>query len=484
MSLLSITIFTPAIFGSFAVVFRNFKYISSYILLTGTIVLLTEIISIYYLFDLKVEQYFSVINLLHNNLFIIHIEIIGIIFCFIIAILWMINTIYSLGYIGIANQDNIKFYFFVSLSITSAIGVALSANLITLLAFYEMLTISTYPLIIYNNDEASYSKSKVYMGILLFTSSFFLIFAIIYTYYGGNSLDFTSEGISFTNNNVNIAILTLLYLFGLSKIALFPFQAWLPAAMVAPAPVSALLHAVAVVKSGIFSIIKVLLYIIGLQNIENSLAGNIIIFISSFTILFASIAALYKDEIKSVLAYSTISQLSYITLSLGIGTPLSIAAGIIHTIMHAFGKITLFFVAGDIIKRSGIKYISQINNLGHKQIITGICLIIGSISIIGLPFTGGMLSKWLIINSSIEANKIIPIAILLIATILNISYFLPLIYNMFFNKNNTEINLAPISWLRLVPIMITSTIVICLFLFVDQVFNLYNFIIYNITNTQ
>ena len=365
-----------------------------------------------------------------------HIEPIGLVFSSIASLLWFVNSIYSIGYLrGNSEQNQTRFYAYVSLSIFAVMGIAFSSNLFTFFLFYELLTFLTYPLVTHNGSSNAKQGGKIYLGILLFTSICFLLLAICITYSFAGTLDFSKGGILPSElSNTEIMILLLIFCFGVGKAALFPFHGWLPAAMVAPTPVSALLHAVAVVKAGVFGIIKIIVYIFGISYLQEVTAISILTVLAGFTIIFASYKAMKSTNLKQRLAYSTVSQLSYITMAASLATPLAIAAAIFHLLSHAFGKITLFFAAGSIYTSLHKTEIKEMRGIFYQMPITMICFSLGAFSMIGLPPTVGLLSKWFIITGAVDVQDFFVLSILVLSTILNASYFLPIIYDAFFRK--------------------------------------------------
>ncbi len=365
-----------------------------------------------------------------------HLEPIGLVFSSIASLLWFVNSIYSIGYLrGNSEQNQTRFYAYVSLSIFAVMGIAFSANLFTFFLFYELLTFLTYPLVTHNGSSNAKQGGKIYLGILLFTSICFLLLAICITYSFAGTLDFSKGGIlPIELSHTEIMILLLIFCFGVGKAALFPFHGWLPAAMVAPTPVSALLHAVAVVKAGVFGIIKIIVYIFGISYLQEVTAISILTVLAGFTIIFASYKAMKSTNLKQRLAYSTVSQLSYIIMAASLATPLAIAAAIFHLLSHAFGKITLFFAAGSIYTSLHKTEIKEMRGIFYLMPITMVCFTLGAFSMIGLPPTVGLLSKWFIITGAVDVQDFFVLSILVISTILNASYFLPIIYDAFFRK--------------------------------------------------
>jgi multicomponent Na+:H+ antiporter subunit D len=350
-------------------------------------------------------------------------------------------------------------------------AIIYSSNLLTTFIFYEILTISTYPLVTFKGDSDSISNGKKYLYYLLGTSIIFLLPAIIIIYSIAGTLDYEIGGILTSYNNpLVIKILIILLIFGVAKSAIMPFHKWLPFAMIAPTPVSALLHAVAVVKSGVFIIIKVVLYIFGPLILQESGADIIIILFASITILLSSIIAIKQDSIKLRLAYSTIGQLSYIVLAIAILAPYSILAATLHLIFHAIGKIILFLTAGIITTGIGIKKVSEMNGLASKFPYTIFLMSLGALIMIGLPPTIGFISKWYLIVGIIESTKIYLLAVIIISTLLNASYYLPMIYKPYFKSFETKYNEGNSEDMRLVaPVIIIGLAAIILFFNTDSI---------------
>ena len=287
-----------------------------------------------------------------------------------------------------------------------------------------------------------------------------------YVYYLSDNLDFVSGGLLTTTlsgievNNIAISILLVLFIFGISKAAVMPFHSWLPAAMVAPTPVSALLHAVAVVKVGVFSIIKVLVYIFGLDILLGLFTVDFMIYICGFTIITTSVIAIKQDNLKKLLAYSTISQLSYVVIAILILTPSAIIAASMHLVAHAVSKITLFFAAGAIYSSTGYTKISEMDGIGKNLKLVSIAFTLGAMSLVGIPLLVGFTSKWYIVQSSVEVGQWFILLVITISTLLNIGYFTPIIYKFFFKNELKEVSF------KTLPQDINLSIIICCVLMV------------------
>jgi multicomponent Na+:H+ antiporter subunit D len=357
------------------------------------------------------------------------VEPLGMLFGLVASGLWIVNSIYSIGYMRGNNEEHqTRFYICFAIAIGAAMGIAFSANMFSLFIFYEVLTISTYPLVTHKETDDARLGGRTYIGILLGTSIGFLLVAIIWTWSLTGTLDFTAGGIlSGAAEGPMVAILLALYMFGIGKAALMPFHRWLPAAMVAPTPVSALLHAVAVVKAGVFTVMKVAVYIFGIDFLAETGASEWLIWVAAATILLASLVAMTKDNLKARLAYSTVSQLSYVVLGAALATSLGVMGGSMQIAMHALGKITLFFCAGAIYVATHKTEISDMQGLGRVMPFTFGAFLIGALSIIGLPPFGGSWSKWYLMLGAVDADQIVMILVLMVSSLLNIAYLLPLV---------------------------------------------------------
>ena len=367
------------------------------------------------------------------------IEPLGMLFSLVAGYLWLVTTIYAIGYMrGHHEKNQTRFYACFAVAISSAMGIAYADNLFTLFIFYEILTLSTYPLVTHAGTQKAKEGGRVYLGVLLSTSILFLLLAIISTWYVTGTLDFRSGGVFDESTARAAAYLLPLYIFGIGKAAIMPFHRWLPAAMVAPTPVSALLHAVAVVKAGVFSVLKVCTYIFGLDLLRTLPSAEFLLYLACASVILASLVAMRQDNLKARLAYSTVSQLGYITVGALLATGAGAMGGAMHIAMHAFGKITLFFCAGAIMVASHKTEISQMRGLGKKMPITMAAFFIGSLSIIGLPPCGGTWSKWYLMIGAVDAGKWVIMAALMLSSLLNIAYLLPIPLRAFLSNDGVE----------------------------------------------
>ncbi len=369
------------------------------------------------------------------------VEPLGMLFACIASALWIVNSIYSIGYMrGNKEPRQTIFYVCFALAIASTIGIAFSANLFTLFLFYEILTLTTYPLVTHKANPEAVAGGRTYLIMLLGTSTVLFLPAIVLTAFIAGTLDFTPGGIlEGKADGPVIAVLLALFMFGIGKAALMPFHRWLPAAMVAPTPVSALLHAVAVVKAGVFSVVKVIVYIFGVDALASSGNGDWLVWVAGFTIIAASVVALRQDNLKARLAYSTVSQLAYVVLGVAILTPLSVIGAAMHIAAHAVSKITLFFAAGSIYTATNLTEISQLNGIGRRMPWTMAAFAIGALSMIGLPPTAGFLGKWFMLSGAMETGQWLPVAVIITSTLLNAGYFLPILVQAFFCEPGEEV---------------------------------------------
>ena len=397
------------------------------------------------------------------------VEPLGLIFACIASFLWIINSLYSIGYMRANNEKNqTRFYVGFAIALTCTMAIAFSGNMMTLFIFYEALTLCTYPLVTHAGTDKAKKSGRVYLGILLSTSIGFLFLAIVWTWLIAGTLDFTPGGIlEGKTSTFIIGVLLALYMFGIGKAALMPFHRWLPAAMVAPTPVSALLHAVAVVKAGVFTVVKVVVYIFGFDFLSGLGSADWLLYVSGFTILAASIIALRQDNLKRRLAYSTISQLSYVVMATAILAPLSIVGAALHIAVHAFGKITLFFAAGSIYTAAHKTEVSQLDGIGRRMPWTMGAFAIGALSMIGVPPTAGFISKWYILHGALDSGQMLAVAVVIASTLLNAGYFLPIIYAAFFKKpkDNSDDDHGEAPLAIVITLSITAAATVLLFFF-------------------
>lgn len=405
------------------------------------------------------------------------VEPLGLIFALVASSLWLVATLYAQSYMKATGQGHLgRFFGLYALSLGAAAGIAFSANLLTLFIFYEILTISTYPLVAHNGTAEARRGGRIYLGYLLLSSIALLLVGILWTWAAAGTLDFTPGGILDGKLDATwLPVLAGLFMFGIGKAALMPIHRWLPAAMVAPAPVSALLHAVAVVKAGVFTVLKVTVYIFGIDLLAQTDATLWIAWVAAFTILAASLIALTLDDLKARLAYSTISQLGYVVLGAMIATPLAIIGAAIQLAAHAVAKITLFFAAGAIEVAHQRKKISLMGGLGRAMPLTFGAFTVASLSIIGVPVFAGMWAKWYLLAGSLQASRWVFVGVLIASSLLNILYLLSIPMKAYFGTpaegvDTRRVQEAP--WPMVAAMLLTAGGCIALFFFPEPLYQL------------
>jgi len=404
------------------------------------------------------------------------VEPLGLLFALVASGLWVVTSIYGFGYMrGHAEKNQTRFFTCFAIAISAAQGIAFAGDLVTLFLFYEILTFSTYPLVTHAGTEAAVKAGRVYLGVLVTTSVLFLLLAILWTANLAGTVDFRPGGILEGHIEGGSAVLLLLlFAYGVGKAALMPFHRWLPAAMVAPTPVSALLHAVAVVKAGVFTVLKIAIYIFGIDFLAADGLSDPLIVIAAVTILAASIRALTLDGFKPRLAYSTISQLAYIVLGAALATSAAAMGAGLHILMHALGKITLFFVAGAVYVVAHKTEVSQLDGLGRRMPFTFGAFCIASFSIIGLPPLGGAWSKWYLVTGAFEADQPWMAAVFMLSSLLSIGYLMPIVVRAFFRPlpEGEEEGIREAPLLILLPICATALACFVIFFYTDAVYAL------------
>ncbi len=397
----------------------------------------------------------------------------SLVFGIISSFLWIFATSYNIGYMRSLNEHaQTRYYTCFAVAILGAQGVSYSGSIFSLYLFYEIITIFTYPLVAHHQDEEGYAGAKKYIVYLMGTSKGLLLPAMVLTYVLTGTLDFSDNIITGIfekgTDNIWVSVAYWLFIFGFAKAAIMPLHNWLPSAMVAPTPVSALLHAVAVVKAGVFSIARVMLSTFGVSLLQHSHLGIYTAYIASFTIIAASVIALTKDDLKARLAYSTVSQLSYVVLGVALLDPAGVMGGIIHIANHGFSKITLFFCAGAIYVATHKKKISDMAGLGYAMPFTFGAFAIASLSMIGVPPVAGFVSKWYLLNGAMGIHNMTLVVVLLTSTILNAGYFAPITIRAFFQGERPKwswANIKEAPMTMVVPLVLASLISVAIGIF-------------------
>ena len=403
------------------------------------------------------------------------VDALGILFALIASGLWIVNTLYSIGYMRAHDEHKqTRFYSCFAIAIAACMGAAFSSSLFSLFAFYELLTICTYPLVIHAETDEARAGARRYLTYLLGASTLFLLPALFLIWYAGGTtptLEFAQGGL-LAGSAASSGMLSLAFVLcvaGMAKCGIMPLHSWLPAAMVAPTPVSALLHAVAVVKMGVFGVSRVVFHVFGTNLLADLGIHQVLVWGACFTIVTASLVALAQDNLKRRLAYSTISQLSYVLLGLALLTPAAGMAGVLHIGMHAFSKITLFFAAGAIYVALHKTKVSQLDGVGRRMPITMTAFTIGSLSMIGLPPAAGLISKWYLVQGAVDGAWWGVLAVLVVSALLNAAYFLPIVWRAFFKPSpeGEAAGLQEAPWPCVVALSVTAALTVLLFFFPD-----------------
>ena len=406
------------------------------------------------------------------------VEPLGMMFAAVASLLWIVNSVYSIGYMrGNDERHQTRFYVCFAVALASTMGVAFAGNLITLFIFYEALTLSTYPLVTHSGTPEAVRAGRVYLGILLGSSIGLLLLAILWTWVVAGTVSFAPGGILAGKlEGPMLGLMLFLYMFGIGKASLMPIHRWLPAAMVAPTPVSALLHAVAVVKAGVFSVVKVIVYVFGIDVLAGQPNAEWLAYVAGFTIIVASVIAWRQDNLKLRLAYSTVSQLAYVVLAAAILSPLSMIGAALHIAAHAFAKITLFFAAGSIYTAAHKTNVSQLDGIGRRMPWTMGAFAVRALSMIGLPPTAGFLSKWYMLLGAFETQHLVAVGVIIASTLLNAAYYLPIVYQAFFRADTSgdseSHGEAPLA--IVVALVATAGLTVALFLFPGAALDLAN----------
>jgi multicomponent Na+:H+ antiporter subunit D len=403
----------------------------------------------------------------------------GLLFALGASLLWILTSFYSIGYMrSLKEHAQTRYFACFALALAATMGVAFAANLFTLFLFYEALTLVTYPLVGHKETAEARAGARKYVIYLLGAAKVFLVAAIILIYNVAGTLEFRSGGIlsagQLTENPTLLFTIFALFLFGFAKNALMPFHSWLPAAMVAPTPVSALLHAVAVVKTGVFSTLRVFLFIFGWDAMRELGADQLALVAASVTILVASLLALGQDNLKARLAFSTVSQLSYIILGAALLNSRGVQGGIAHITNHAVSKITLFFCAGSIYVSTHKTEVSQLSGLAKRMPWTMAAFFLSSLSIVGIPLTSGFVSKWYLALGAVDHQSLTLLGVLLISSLLSVAYLGQILYKAYFefetdSTGHEEVREVP--WI-VAPLAITAAASLLLGIYPNLVLNL------------
>lgn len=412
---------------------------------------------------------YTIISLAPGLLLQFRVDAFGLLFGILASSLWIATSFYSIGYMrGLNEHAQTRYFFCFAIAISATMGIAFAGNLITLFVFYEVLTMATYPLVSHKETPEAIKGGRKYLVYTLTAGVVILLtMAIIYRLTG--TLDFKPGG--FISGYASADMIKFLFValvmgFGV-KAAIMPLHEWLPTAMVAPTPVSALLHAVAVVKAGVFGVLRALLYVFGPKLLYDMGLWIVLAYFVSFTILISCFFALAQDNIKRRLAFSTINNLSIVVLGAALLTSSSIKGGMLHMAYHGFMKITLFFVAGAIYVKTHKENVSQLDGLGRQMPLTMGSFAIGAMGVAGIPPLCGFISKWYLCLGSLEAHEIVFLFVFLASALLDAAFFFPIIYGAFFKKPKEDVNtnFNEASMFMVIPLMLTALASIILGIF-------------------
>jgi multicomponent Na+:H+ antiporter subunit D len=392
----------------------------------------------------------------------------GLLFALVASGLWVVTTVYSIGYMrALAEPLQTRYYACFALCLLATLGVAFAGNLLTFVLFFELLTVATYPLVVHKGSEEAVRAGRVYLAYTL-SAGAALLGAVAWTAGLTGRLEFVPGGLLGGAEIPRPVLWTLLGLFVVGcgvKAAVVPLHTWLPLAMVAPTPVSALLHAVAVVKAGVFGLVRVVGYVFGPERLAELGAADLLLGLAVTTILFGSLVALVEDNLKRLLAFSTVSQLSYVVLGLAVGSSDALAGGLLHIASHALLKITLFFCAGALYVSAHVERVSELDGLGFRMPFTLGAFAVAAVLLTGLPPGAAFASKWRLVHGAASAGAWPAVGALLVSTLLNAAYFLPIVLRAFARRPGGGVREAPLS--LLVPLLLTCAAGLALGLFPD-----------------
>ncbi|MFH1088082.1 MAG: monovalent cation/H+ antiporter subunit D family protein [Chloroflexota bacterium] len=399
----------------------------------------------------------------------------GILFGLSASLLWVLTSFFSIGYVrGLHEHRQTRYFASFAICLSATMGIAFAANLFTFIIAYEVLTIATYPLVIHKETPEAIAAGRKYLAYLL-TGGVVLLAAMAFTYQIAGSVDFRPGGfLSRQIGQDRLMVLFALFVFGFGvKSALMPLHSWLPSAMIAPAPVSALLHAVAVVKAGVFGLVRLIGFVMGPELVREIGGLDLLAGFAAATIVLASLLAFRQDNLKLRLAYSTIGHLSYIILGLSLLSPSAWSGGLLHIVSHAAMKITLFFCAGAIYVKTHRERVSELNGIGRQMPLTMAAFALASMGLAGMPPIAGFVSKWLLVQGTMEAGQIVLTAILLLSGLLNAGYLFPIVTRAFFAPSQHFSRYDEASPLMVVPLALTAVLSLFLGFFPNGIFHLY-----------
>lgn len=399
----------------------------------------------------------------------------GIFFALSASFLWVLTSVYSIGYMrGLAERKQTRYFASFAVCLSATVGIAFAADLFTFVIFYELLTIATYPLVIHKETPEAIRAGRKYLAYLL-TGGLAVTVAVALTYQYAGSLDFRPGGfLTDRLGQPKLLALFALFLVGFGmKSAVMPLHSWLPTAMIAPTPVSALLHAVAVVKAGVFGFVRIAGFVFSPQLFHDIGAGTVLAILAGITILLSSLLAMHQDNLKRRLAYSTVGHLSYVLLGISLLSPGAWLGGVLHIAYHALMKITLFFCAGAILVRTGRERVSELDGIGKQMPITMGAFALASMGLAGIPLLNGFISKWFLAQGAVSAGQEVFLGLLLLSGLLNAGYLFPIVRRAFFAPSDSFTRFGEASALMVVPIALTAFLTLLLGLLPDGLFHFY-----------
>jgi len=390
------------------------------------------------------------------------VDALGLFFALVSSTLWILATVYAIAWMR-GRPGQRRFFSFFALCVSSTVGIAFAENLLTLFMFYELLTVCTYPLVIHEGGLAARRAGRRYL-IHTLSGGALILAGMVLIYHLTGTLSLAGNGILDGLSRSELLLIFVLLASGFGvKAAIMPLHAWLPAAMVAPVPVSALLHAVAVVKAGAFGLLRLIYNVFGVDQMRILGFGEVLGWIAGITIIIASVIALRQRKLKRLLAWSTISQLSYIVLAASLLTPAAALAAIIHLANQAFAKITLFFAVGAIERQTGKTRIDELDGIASRMPAVMIAFAVASFSFIGLPLFAGFITKWYLSLGALQADAGGYLLLLALSALLNAAYWLPILYRSFFCKAVEQDGVdRPLSKMLLLPVLICAGYVLVL----------------------
>ncbi|TVR23958.1 MAG: monovalent cation/H+ antiporter subunit D family protein [Anaerolineaceae bacterium] len=425
-------------------------------------------------------EYEARLSLLPDLDLVLRADGLGLLFVVLSGTLWLVTTIYAIGYLEHSHSRS-RFFAFFSLCVSATMGIALAGNLFTFLIFYELLTICTYPLVIHNGTDEAMGGGRTYLAYTL-TGGVALLVGVVWLSVIAGPVEFTDGGaLGHVEGHVTaLTVIFALFMIGTGvKAAIFPMHGWLPRAMVAPAPVSALLHAVAVVKAGAFGVSRIVIDVYGVDLAQSLNLLLPLLIAACTTVIVGSVLAVFQDDLKRRLAYSTVSQVSYVVMGVAIFGPIGAAGGLLHLVHQGVMKITLFFGAGAFAETLGVKKVSQMNGIGSRMPWTMAAFTVGALGMIGVPPVAGFISKWYLGTGAIAADVDWVVLVLLGSSLLNAIYFLPILYRAWFLPQIDEWpheEPGPANWMLVAPPVVTAVAALLLGVFASADFSLLSWV--------